>query len=180
MIRPEDITGKDSLGPHVRYNTPRAQTRRPPAPTSMAGNSFENELARLKEAGEATRQIRLNAEHELERAKHIRAEAERYQRETETKARSQAQMLALQSRLAIKKEVEELVRKANAEIVKVLADIRMIRITAQEELKAQQKFTDAARICALSLSVQQNTEAPKTKQKEAGESKAKEKVAVSA
>jgi len=131
----------------------------------MAGSSFENELARLKEAGEATRQIRLNAEHELERAKHVRAEAERYRRETETTARSQAQQLILHARLQTKKEIEGLVREVNTEIQKALADIRVIRITAQEELKAQRKFTDAAKICALSLSVQKKTEEPKTKQK---------------
>jgi hypothetical protein len=92
---------------------------------------------------------------ELGIARQIRTEAERYQRETETKARSQAQILILQARLATKKEIAELKRNIKEEIQRALTDIRMIRITAQEELGAQRKFTDAARIRALSLAVQQ-------------------------
>ena len=84
----------------------------------------------------------------------MRAEAQRYQQETETKARSQAQQLILRTRLASQKEIEELIRRSSDEIQKVLADIRVIRITAQEELATQRKFTDAARISNLSLAVQ--------------------------
>jgi hypothetical protein len=69
------------------------------------------------------------------------------------KARSEAQQLILRTRLSTQKEVEELIRKAGDEIQKVLADIRVIRITAQEELAAQRKFTDAAKIATLSLSL---------------------------
>jgi len=158
-IAPGDKGEKGSLTSHARHNESRAQTRRLSAPTSMTANSFE------KEAGEAIRRIRLSAQRELELTKQIRAEAERYQRETETKARSQAQMLILQARLATKKEVAELVREANTEIQKALTDIRMIRIIAQEELKLQRKFAAAAKIGALSLSAQKEAEEPKAKQK---------------
>ena len=71
---------------------------------------------------------------------------------------------------ATQKEIEELISQANAEIQKVLADIRVIRITAQEEIAAQRKFTDAARIRSLSLEIQKESkktrapEAKKTKQ----------------
>jgi hypothetical protein len=63
------------------------------------------------------------------------------------------EQLILRTRLSTQKEVEELIRKAGDEIQKVLADIRVIRITAQEELAAQRKFTDAAKIATLSLSL---------------------------
>jgi len=88
---------------------------------------------------------------ELDIARRIRAEAERYRLETETKARSQAQLIVLQARLSTQKEIAELKRKTTAEIQKVLADIRMVRITAQEELEMQRKFTNAARIKSLSI-----------------------------
>ena len=130
-----------------------------------AATSVENELAKLRAAAAAIHQIRLSAQRELELAKKLRSEALRYQRETETKARSQAQQLILRARLATQKEIEEIIRKASAEIQKVLADIRVIRITAQEELAAQKKFTDAARLCSLSLTLQEETEEPEGKRK---------------
>lgn len=124
-----------------------------------AAASIEDELAKLRTAAVVVQQIRLSAQRELELAKKIRAEAQRYQKETETRARSEAQQLVLRARLATQKDIEELIRQASAEIQKVLADIRTIRITAQEELAAQQKFTDAARLCSLSMALQeQNTE----------------------
>ncbi|MDD4860280.1 MAG: hypothetical protein PHR56_08805 [Dehalococcoidales bacterium] len=95
--------------------------------------------------------IRHAAQRELELARQTRLAAERYQQETETRARSQAQLLILQARLDTQKEIAGLKQKASEEIQKVLADIRMIRITAQEELETQRKFTNAARIQALSL-----------------------------
>ncbi|MDD5126748.1 MAG: hypothetical protein PHR43_01415 [Dehalococcoidales bacterium] len=95
--------------------------------------------------------IRRSAQRELELARRIRLEAEKYQQETETHARSQAQLLILQARLETQKEIAALKQKASEEIQKVLADIRMVRITAQEELETQRKFTNAARIHALSL-----------------------------
>ncbi|MFC1902264.1 hypothetical protein ACFLX3_04990 [Chloroflexota bacterium] len=134
-------------------------------PTSATTGYIGDDLTKLRTAAAAVRQIRLSAQHELEMAKQMRAEAQRYQQETETKARSQAQQLILRTRLATQKEVEELISQASAEIQKVLADIRVIRITAQEELAAQRKFTDAARICTLSLAVQKETREPEMKMK---------------
>ena len=136
------------------------QTEKPLAPRPVAVNSFEDELANLRAAAAAVQRIRLSAQRELEMVKRVRADAQRYQQETETKARSQAQQLILRARLASQKEIEELIRKAGAEIQKVLADIRVIRITAQEELAAQRKFTNAARILTLSLGLQKENEEP--------------------
>jgi esterase/lipase len=136
------------------------------APNPATTSSVENKLANLKAAAMSVQQIRLSAQRELELAKHIRAEAQRYQQETATKARSQAQQLILQTRLTTQKEIKELVRTANTEIQKILADMRVIRATAQEELAAQKKFTDAARLCSLSLSLQEETRAPEAKKKQ--------------
>jgi vacuolar-type H+-ATPase subunit H len=112
-----------------------------------------------------TQQMILNAQRELELARRLRMQAQRYLQETEIKARSEAQRLILQTRLAIRKEIEEVVSQANEEIQKVLADIRVIRITAQEELAAQKKFTDAARLRSFTLSLQEEEQEPKTKPK---------------
>ena len=132
-------------------------------PSSVATSSFEDEFTKLRAAAVAVQQIRLSAQRELGMARQMRAEAQRYLQETETKARSEAQQLILRTRLATQKEIEELIRKASAEIQKVLSDIRVIRITAQEELAAQQRFTDAARICTLSLALQEEAVEPKEK-----------------
>ena len=100
----------------------------------------------LQEATAEVRQIRLSAQRELEMARKIRADACRYQQETAIRARSQAQQLILKARLTMRREIEGLARQATEEIQRVLADIRVIRITAQEELAAQRRFTDAARL----------------------------------
>ncbi len=128
-----------------------------PPPYPVTSGPVGDELARLKAAAEAVHQIRLSAQHELELSRKMRAEAQRYQQETETQARSRAHQLILHTRLETQKEIEDLIRSAGAEIQKVLADIRAIRITAQEELATQQKFTNAAKLRSLALSLQQDT-----------------------
>lgn len=97
--------------------------------------------------------IRAIAQQELELIRRMRAEAVKYQQETAMKARSEAHQLVLRTRLATQREVEDMIRQANEEIQKVLADIRVIRITAQEELAAQRKFTDAAKLNSMSRSM---------------------------
>jgi hypothetical protein len=122
-------------------------------PGSAATNKMANEYENLRAAASAIQQIRISAQRELELARKMRAEAQQYQKATEMKARSEAQQLILRTRLSTQKEVEELIRKAGDEIQKVLADIRVIRITAQEELAAQRKFTDAAKLATLSFAL---------------------------
>ncbi len=155
---------------HFRPDGSRAQAGKPLTQAQAGTNSVGGEVAKLKEATAEVPWMRISAQRELGLAKQIRAEAERFSQETGAKARSQAQLLVLQARLATKKEVAELNRKASeeiqtgvaelkreasAEIQKILGDMRMIRIAAQEELKAQKKFTNAARIRALSLMSQE-------------------------
>lgn len=101
------------------------------------------------------RELRRAAKQELQKARRRRDEAEKYYRETAVRARSEAQQLILKARLAVDREVAALVKKASEEVQKVLADIRVIRITAQEELAAQRKFTDAARLCSMSLDLKE-------------------------
>ena len=143
------------------------QRERLSAQALAPANYIEAELAKLRMARAEVQRIRLSMQRELEMARQIRAKAERYQQETEAKARSQAQMLMLQARLATRKETAELNRKASEEIQKILADIRMIRITAQEELEAQRKFTNAARIRALSQTIQEEPRQRLNNKKEA-------------
>lgn len=102
---------------------------------------------------EAIHRMRLYAQQELDLARRLREQAQQYHQEMMSRARSEAQQLVLKARLQTRREVDELVRKTREEIQKVLADIRIIRITAQEELAAQRKFTDAARLCSMATSV---------------------------
>ena len=103
-------------------------------------------------APETVHSARLDIRQELEMARRLRQEAQQYHREATARARSEAQQLVLKARLQTQREVTELVSHAREEIQKLLADIRIIRITAQEELAAQRKFTDAARLCSMTRS----------------------------
>jgi hypothetical protein len=105
--------------------------------------------AGLREAAAEIKRLRLSARRELELARQAREEAIRYQQATATRARSDAYQLVLKERLATNREIEVL-RQASEEIQKVLADLSVIRITAQEELAAQRRFMDAARLCSMS------------------------------
>jgi hypothetical protein len=130
-----------------------------------ATTPIKNDFANLKEAAMVIQRIRLNAQKEIEEVRKMRADALKYQRETATKARSEAQQLVLRTRLATQREVEEMIRQASEEIQKVLADIRIIRITAQEELAAQRKFTDAAKLSTMSLALKKETDKGNGKRK---------------
>lgn len=142
-------------------------------PASPTMNTMKDDFSSLKEAALAIRRIRLNAQHELELARKFRTDAQRYQQETATRARSEAQQLILRTRLATQRETEELIRQASEEIQKVLADIRVIRITAQEELAAQRKFTDAAKLNSMSLAIKENLKKPAAKRETAKKPEAK-------
>lgn len=101
---------------------------------------------------EAVRRVRLEIQQELDIARRLRREAQQYHRDMTARARSDAQQLVLKARLQTRQEVEQLVKQAREEVQKLIADIRIIRITAQEELAAQRKFTDAARLCSMTRS----------------------------
>jgi len=161
-------------------------------------NLIEEELASLRASGATVQRIRVGAQRELEFVKQTRAVAEQYQRETAKRVTSQAQLLILQARLTIRKEIAELKAKSGEELQKemaelmrkfseelaqeiaefrhkageeqqkLLTDIRMIRTAAHEELQAQRRFVDAARINALSPASQE----------EAGQNSGNEKEAI--
>lgn len=110
------------------------------------------------DSGETTTsliRIRKIAQQELNLIRRMKAEAIKYQQETAMKARSEAHRLVLHARLATQREIEDMIRQVNEEIQKILADIRVIRITAQEELAAQRKFTDAAKLNSMSASMKE-------------------------
>ncbi len=143
-----------------------AQKGKPVAQTPSGDNYPERELAELRAICAEVQRIRACARQELELARQMRADAERYRRETETKVRSEAQRLALQTRLALRKEIAELKRQAGEEIQRILADIRLIRIAAQKELETQQRLNSASRITALSAP-KKRTKKETRKEKEA-------------
>lgn len=127
-----------------------------PATHGQTASALRGNSVNLKPAALTSQQLLLSAQRELETARKLRVQAQRYLQDTQMKARSEAQQLVLHTRLTVRKETQELIRQANEEIQKVLADIRVIRITAQEELAAQKKFTDAARLRTFTLSLQRD------------------------
>jgi vacuolar-type H+-ATPase subunit H len=133
---------------------------RPAAPKQKATNTVRSTPS---PAALTSQQLLISAQRELEIARKLRMQAQRYLQDTEMKARSEAQRLILSTRLTVRKEAQEMIRQANEEIQKVLADIRVIRITAQEELAAQKKFTDAARLRSFTLSLQKDELEPEVK-----------------
>ena len=139
----------------MRVSKPVAQSQ--PANTVRSG-SFNPRPAAL-----TSQQLLISAQRELEMARKMRMQAQRYLQDTEMKARSEAQRLLLQTRISIRKEAQELIQQTNEEIQKVLADIRVIRMTAQEELAAQKKFTDAARLRSFTLSLKKDELEPEEK-----------------
>jgi hypothetical protein len=136
------------------YASKNNRTQTGPGPADYAG---------LKDAAAEIQRMRLSARRELELARKIRADACRYQQETAIRARSEAQQLILKARLAMRREIEGLTRKAAEEVQRVLADIRVIRITAQEELAAQRRFTDAARLCSMNSAMSEEYLKPAVK-----------------
>ena len=160
-----NIPKGNAAAPSARTNAGIPVKKSPlPASSSYAGLK-KDDLVSLKEAASAVHQIKVSAQRELELARKMRGDAQRYQQETATRARSDAQQLILRTRLATQRETEELIRQASEEIQKVLADIRMIRIMAQEELAAQRKFTDAARLRTMSLAIKDDYAKPEVKRK---------------
>ena len=153
----------------AKTSTPGARTstsipvKRNPIGLKENAGLHKDELTLLKDAAATVQQIKLGAKRELELARKMREDARRYQQETATRARSDAQQLILRTRLATQRETEELIRQASEEIQKVLADIRMIRIMAQEELSAQRKFTNAAKLRTMSLAIQDESENSETR-----------------
>jgi hypothetical protein len=132
-----------------------------PAPVPAAlpsSNPLKDDYSTLRDAALSVQRVRVAAQQELEQIKRMRSDALRYQMETATRARSEANQLVLRARMATQRDIEELLRKASEEIQKMLADIRVIRITAQEELSAQRKFTDAAKLNSLSFSFKEQME----------------------
>jgi len=132
-----------------------------------AASTIRDDYSSLKDAALAVQRIKVSAQQERDQIRKMRADAVRYQQETATRARSEAHQLVLHSRLETQREIEELIRQASEEVQKVLADIRVIRITAQEELAAQRKFTDAAKLSSMTLSIKEGlagTERKKKKQ----------------
>ena len=136
----------------VRVSKPEAQ--------SQPANTVRSGAANPRPSALTSQQLLVSAQRELEMARKMRMQAQRYLQDTGMKARSEAQRLILQTRLTVRKEAQEVIQQANEEIQKVLADIRVIRLTAQEELAAQKKFTDAARLRSFTLSLKKDELVP--------------------
>jgi SepF-like predicted cell division protein (DUF552 family) len=169
MMKKELLTKTNTQKTKYATPTPRSAAGFPAKKNGVSAppgaGLKKDELGTLKDAAATVHQIKRSALQELELARRMREDARKYQQETATKARSEAQLLILKTRLATQRETEELVRQASEEIQKVLADIRMIRIMAQEELAAQRKFTDAARLHTMSLALRGESENPGLKRK---------------
>jgi hypothetical protein len=141
---------------------PKPKKNEPPA-SRMSAGPLKDDYSTLRDAVASVQRLKAAAQQELEIIKKMHADTVRYQHETATRARSEANQLILHARMATQRQLDELIHQASAEIQKMLADIRVLRITAQEELSAQRKFTDAAKLKSLSLSFQEQLNEPLVK-----------------
>jgi SepF-like predicted cell division protein (DUF552 family) len=163
MMAPKMTIPKTRISNAMPSLNEPSDMKMPPGPGRH--NPIKDDFSSLKDAAAAVNRLKISAQQELELIRNTRAEALRYQQETAAKARSEAHQLILHARLETQREIEELIRQASEEIQKVLADIRVIRITAQEELAAQRKFTDAAKLSSMSMSIKEDMEKPDKKKK---------------
>jgi vacuolar-type H+-ATPase subunit H len=116
-------------------------------PSKKANDSSYNETAAT------LKQILESAKEELILIRKMKEEIVRYHQQTTNKARSEAHQLILSARLKTQREMDAIIRQTNEEIQKVLADIRVLRITAQDELATQRRLTDVATLNSLTLSI---------------------------
>jgi hypothetical protein len=105
------------------------------------------------ETAVAFKQVLAKAKTELKLIQKMKEDTARYQQKVGAQARSEAHQLNLSARVATRQEIEAIIRQANEEIQQVLADIRITRITAQEELATLRRYIDAAKLNNLSLSI---------------------------
>lgn len=139
---------------------PMKKTSTSTVPFKKAGNSTNDALQRVLES----------AQEELSLIRKMKDETARYQQQVTNKARSEAHQLILNARLRTQREMDEIIRRTNEEVQKVLSDIRVLRITAQEELATQRRLTDIATLNSLTLSIKdafKNSAAKATKKKTA-------------
>jgi hypothetical protein len=143
-----DIFTNEEVKPKAAVPVKKTHASRQPSVRPVSDGSTDT-----GETMTSLHKIRTIAQQELNLIRRMKAEAVKYQQEIAIKARSDAHRLVLHARLATQREIEDMIRQANEEIQKILADIRVIRITAQEELAAQRKFTDAAKLNSMSASM---------------------------
>ncbi len=109
------------------------------------------------------RRILANIREELELIRRMKAETAGYRQKTATKAHGETHRLTLHDQLTKHREIEEIIRQASEEIQQMLADIRIIRITAQEELAALRKCTDADNLNSIFTSIKEALQKPAEK-----------------
>lgn len=126
------------------------RTLKPAVKPKKAADGFMG----YSETAIALRQVLAKARNELKLIQQMKDDTARYQQRVAAQARSEAHQLVLNARIATHAEINAVVRKASEEIQQVLADIRVTRITAQEELNTMRRYTDAAKLNNLSLSIQ--------------------------
>lgn len=156
-------------GAALKANVPKSAPMKPvspPAKKTLSSKTRAEDVLSYNDTSAALRRVLTSAQEELALIRRMKAETARYQQKTAVKARSDAHQLVLNARLTTHREIEELIRQSSEEIQKVLADIRVIRITAQEELAAQRRFTDAVKLAGLSFSLQDALHKPAEQDKE--------------
>ncbi len=122
-------------------------------PAHLPAKSAADSFMSYSETAIALKQVLAKAKAELKLIQKIKEDTTRYQQKVATQARSEAHQLILNARVTTHHEIVAIIRQASEEIQQVLADIRITRITAQEELATQRRYIDAAKLNSLSLSI---------------------------
>ena len=110
----------------------------------------QRELDRARELKAEAERTQLAVQRELERAKELRTGAESYREKIVAEAQKQAQEILDHARALAEEERADLKRQALEEIKKILTDIDTIRAAAQEQIEAQRILTSVAQMRAAS------------------------------
>ncbi|MDD5337842.1 MAG: hypothetical protein PHG35_00300 [Dehalococcoidales bacterium] len=103
------------------------------------------------------------AQEELEFIREMKAEAIQYRQDALKKDDSEGRQLILNARLIKHREIEEVVRQAGEEIQKILADIRITRISLQDELIRESEIAEANRLNVIFDSIKEAFQKPEGK-----------------
>lgn len=120
--------------------------------SSTKAKSAADSFLDCSETSVALKQVLAKAKTELKLIQKMKDDTLLYQQKVAAQARSEAHHLTLSARVVTRQEIEAIVRQANQEIQQVLADIRITRITAQEELATLRRYVEAAKLNGLSIS----------------------------
>jgi hypothetical protein len=138
----------------------RTRAKKTTVPRAKVPKPIKNSTLDYSKTDLALKRILACAREELELIREMKAEAARYRQDALKKADSEGRRLILNAGLMKHREIEEVIRQASEEIQKILADIRITRISIQEELAVQRDFAKTDKLNGIFTSIKSTLQKP--------------------